>query len=143
MNINDVYPSKYLKSADLQGRIAKLKIINIGYEQIGTDHRLVLYFQNKEKGLVLNKTNGRTIADVFGDETDNWIGAELDVFSMKVDMQGRMVDGLRVRVPPPRQNPAPQARPVNVLPNARPPQQANPQPAMTDGEDPFDDDVPF
>lgn len=139
MNISEAFPSKYLKSADLQGRVAKLKIASIGYEQIGTDNRIVMYFQGKERGMVLNKTNARTIADQFGDDTDQWIGGEIELFSMKVDMQGRMVDGLRVRVPPPRPA-APPATTTRIMPNAR---QVPPQPAMAGGEDPFDDDIPF
>ncbi len=136
-NINDAFPSNYLKSADLKGRVAKLKIDRVVFEQIGTDNKLIMYFQGKDKGMVLNKTNGLTIAGVFGDDYDSWTGAEIEIFSMKVDFQGRMVDGLRVRVPPPRQTaPQPQTRSPNVMPNARPP-------AMAGGEDPFEDEVPF
>lgn len=145
MNINEAFPSKYIKSADLQGRVAKLKIGSIGYEQIGNDNKLVMYFQGKEKGMVLNKTNARTIADQFGDDTDNWTGADIEVFSMKVDMQGRMVDGLRVRVPPPPRQAAPQQSRAPVVPNARQAQQ-QPQPVMADAgfePDPFDDEIPF
>jgi hypothetical protein len=150
MNINDAYPSKYIKSADLQGRIIKLKIANVGYEQIGNDSKLIMYFQGKNKGMVLNRTNARTIADQYGDDTDNWTGADVEVFSMKVDMQGRMVDGLRVRVPPRQQAPAPRSAPA-FAPNARQAQQPHPSqtPAMIDehiaagGDDPFDDNIPF
>ena len=144
MNINEAFPSgKFLKSDDLQGRIVKLKIASLTYEKIGTDNKLVMYFVGKEKGMVLNKTNARTIADAYGNDTDNWTGGEINVFSMKVDFQGKLVDGLRVNIPP-RQNSAPQQRPINVMPNARPPQQVNPQPAMAGGnDDPFEDEIPF
>ena len=144
-NINDAFPSNYLKSADLQGRVAKLKIDRVVYEQIGTDNKLIMYFQGKSKGAVLNKTNARTIADVFGDDTDQWTGGEIELFSMKVDFQGRMVDGLRVRIPAQRRQPPAQPPQTRVVPNARDDRQnaPAPAPAMAGGDDPFDDDIPF
>lgn len=149
MDINAAFPSNYLKSADLQGRVAKLKISDVRSEMIGSDQKLVMFFQGKERGMVLNKTNARTIADVYGNDTDQWQGGEIEVFSMKVDFQGRMVDGLRVRVPPPPRQAAPRpAGSPNVMQNARPPQQApqrqpEPELAMAGGDDPFEDEIPF
>ncbi len=113
MNINDEFPSKYLKSVDLQGHAVKVKIANVLSEEIGGDRKLIMYFANRTKGMVLNKTNARTIADVYGDDTDQWIGGDVELFAMKVDFQGRMVDGLRVRIP--RQAPAR----AQTTPNAR------------------------
>jgi hypothetical protein len=99
-NINEEFPSKYLKSADLKGAAVKVKIRDVQVEQIGGDRKLIMYFAGKEKGMVLNKTNARTIGDVYGEDTDAWIDQPIEVFAMKVDFQGRMVDGLRVRVLP-------------------------------------------
>lgn len=134
VNINNEFPSNYLKAADLQGQAVKVKVKEVVPEDIGSDRKLVIYFDGKSKGMVLNKTNARTIADVFGDETENWTGAEIEVFAMKVDFQGRMVDGLRVRVPPP-------PRTGNVMPNARDDAMAAAQ--NGDGGIPYDDEVPF
>jgi hypothetical protein len=144
VNINDEFPSKYLKSGDLQGAAVKVKISNVTSEDIGGDRKLIMHFENRTKGMVLNKTNARTIADVYGDDTDNWIGGLIEVFAMKVDFQGRMVDGLRVRVP--RQAPAR----AQAAPNAR---DRAEQPAMAEahaaGGQPFDDgfdddsEIPF
>ena len=149
-NIHDAFPSNYLKSADLQGRVAKLKIANVTYEQIGTDNKLIMKFVGKEKGMVLNKTNAMTIAEAFGPDTDNWVGAEIEVFSMKVEFNGRMTDGLRLRIPIQRRQPPAQPTQTRVAPNARDDRQnalaAAHAPAMADaggGPDPFDDDIPF
>ena len=64
VNINDEFPSKYLKSGDLQGAAVKVKISNVLSEEIGGDRKLIMHFAGKTKGMVLNKTNARTIADV-------------------------------------------------------------------------------
>lgn len=114
MNINDAFPSQYLKAADLKGAMVKVQIQDVKMEEIGTDRKLILYFAGKQKGMVLNRTNARTIGDVYGDDTDDWIGKTVEVFSMKVDYQGRMVDGIRIRVPPP-----PRQGSVTIAPNAR------------------------
>jgi hypothetical protein len=85
-----------------------------------------VYFKGKEKGLVLNKTNGNMIAEVAGDDdTDNWGGASIVLYPTRVDMQGKRVDAIRVDKPEPGQGRTPTPPP--------------PPPA------PFDDDenVPF
>ena len=138
VNINDEFPSKYLKSGDLQGAAVKVKISNVTSEDIGGDRKLIMHFDNRTKGMVLNKTNARTVADVYGDDTDNWIGAVIEVFAMKVDFQGRMVDGLRVRIP--RQAPAR----AQIAPNAAARAQ-QPMPPVAAYDDGFDDsaEIPF
>ena len=72
---NDLFPSKYLKHAELGGAEITLTINSLTIEEIGTDpkeKKPVLNFSNDEKMLVLNLTNYDTIAMGFGEETDNW-----------------------------------------------------------------------
>ena len=91
----------------------------------------MLYFQGKEKGLVLNKTNANNIAYVYGDETDDWRGQEITLFEAMVDFQGKTVPAIRVRAPQrsvTRQAPPPQ-RPIGGMSEA----------AMADMED----EIPF
>lgn len=99
INVNDAFPSNYLKASDLQGRPLTLSMERIGYEQLGDDNKLVLYFQGKEKGLVLNKTNANNIAAIYGPETDNWIGKEVTLVEAMVDFQGRSTPAIRIRAP--------------------------------------------
>jgi hypothetical protein len=73
-------------------------------EEIGTDKKLVLYFKGGKKGMVLNKTNANTIGDAYGDDTDDWYDQPLILFSIRTEYQGKPVDGLRCRVPTPKDN---------------------------------------
>ncbi len=98
-NINDEFPSKYLKASDLKGRNVKVKISHTTREQIGDDHKLILYFQGTEKGMVLNKTNANNIATIYGEETDDWATQEIVLFEAMVDFQGKTVPAIRVRGP--------------------------------------------
>ena len=63
MNINDAFPSKYLKASDLQGRNHSVTIANVVTEDIGKgEEKLIIYFQGHKKGMVLNKTNANNLA---------------------------------------------------------------------------------
>ena len=99
MNIDNEFPSKFLKSADLQGEAVKVKIKEVKKEELGNEEKLAIYFVGKSKGMILNKTNAYAIKAVYGPDTDDWVGQTIELFAMPVEFQGRMVEGLRVRVP--------------------------------------------
>jgi hypothetical protein len=97
MNINDQFPSKYLKAADLNGGEALVTIKDCIVESLGEDKRPVLYFAGKEKGVVLNKTNATNISDAYGPDTDEWVGKKVVLYTAYVDFQGRSMEAIRIR----------------------------------------------
>jgi hypothetical protein len=99
MNINEQFPSKFLKAADLNGSQIVVTIKDCQVESIGEDKRPVLYFVGKEKGVVLNKTNATNIQDVYGPDTDDWTGKKVVLYTAYVDFQGRSVESIRIRKP--------------------------------------------
>lgn len=132
MNIDSAFPSNFLKAADLQGHTAKVTMDRVQMEDIGSDHKPVLYFRGKEKGLVLNKTNSTNIASQYGYETDGWVGKDVWLYETMVDFQGRSVPAIRVRTSPP-----PGTRNDERAPS--PPQNQQQQ----EYDNGFDDEVPF
>ena len=98
-NINDLFPGKYLKAADLKGKAVSVMMLQVQMEKIGNDERPVLYFRGADKALVLNKTNGTAIAEAFGDDTDTWTGKTIEVYPATTEYQGKRVACLRVRTP--------------------------------------------
>jgi hypothetical protein len=126
MKISSAFPSQYLKAADLNDRAVRVTIADVRMEDIGGDHKPILYFVGKEKGLVMNKTNANTISGRFGDDTDDWNGQDIELFPTIVDFQGRSVDAIRVRIP---KGPARAAPPPRQYSEAEPP--------------PPEDDIPF
>lgn len=98
-NINEAFPSNYLKAADLQGRQVTVTMDRAEYEKIGDDRKLILFFKGKEKGMVLNKTNANNIGALYGPNTDDWNGEEIVLFEAMVDFQGKTVPAIRVRAP--------------------------------------------
>lgn len=102
MKINEAFPSKYLSSKDLNGQTYQLPIASITQEEIndngGKKLKPVVYFRGAQKGMILNRTNAEAISMVLGDETNDWIGHKLELFSMRVQGPNGMTDGLRCRV---------------------------------------------
>ena len=101
MNINDAFPSKYLKASDLpeegsqEFTIEKIQIEEIGRNK---EKKPVIYFEEDHKGLVCNKTNARTIAKVLGtEEFEDWTGKSISLYRAEVDFQGEMVESIRVK----------------------------------------------
>lgn len=131
MRMSEAFPSNYLRASDFP-KPTLLTISHVKMEDIGDDHKPVLYFQELDKGLCLNKTNGNTIADVYGDDSDDWKGQQIVAFETPVQFQGRMVQAVRVR------KPKPQAKPHAPLPPA-PLKKAN----DIDPPDDMNDDIPF
>jgi hypothetical protein len=116
MHIDALYPSRFLRCADLNGRPMRVTIAGIKREDLGGESKVVLSFANGEKSLILNKTNARTIAKTLGDETRAWAGKDIVLVPKQVDFKGDLVDAIRVRA-------------------------ARPQQAQTSEEPPFDDDL--
>jgi hypothetical protein len=133
MKISEEFPSAYLKASDLDGREVRVTMGRVEREKIGTDDKVVLYFKEREKGLVLNKTNAYTIEAAHGDDTDDWFGHPLILFSIRTEYQGKPVDGLRCRIPTPKDNR-----------QAPPPRKADPISSGSDfpGDAPPHDEIP-
>jgi hypothetical protein len=101
MDINAAFPSKYLKASDLQGRKIKCTIDDVKTEKMGDDEKPVMYFRDKSKGLVINKTKAMVIASMYGSDTDEWKGRLLYIYPTKTqNPQGQMVDAIGVEVVP-------------------------------------------
>lgn len=111
-----LFPSLYLGAHDLQGREVVLTIRRVIVEELktsgGSERKPTVYFQEtqakaaqtktEEKRLVLNKTNAKAIAKMYGAEVNDWTGKRITVYSASVAAFGEQVDAIRVRpVPPP------------------------------------------
>lgn len=100
MNISSAFPSTYLKAADLQGKRVTVTIDKVVMEDIGGEHKPILKFQGKDRGVVLNRTNANMIAEITGsEETGDWQGARIVLYPTKTDFQGKRVDCIRVDYP--------------------------------------------
>jgi hypothetical protein len=108
MEISSVFDSgETIKGDDLQGREFTLAIESVKVKKFDDDSRkLLITFQNAKKALVCNKTNAESIADMYGTNTEDWIGREIVLyFDRSVMFAGKRTGGIRIK-PPARREPA-------------------------------------
>ena len=117
MNIESAFPSNYLKASDLGDKSPVVTIDRIEVEPIGRDKEIkpVIYFQGKEKGLVLNKTNAKKIAEITSSkDTDDWSGCQIRIYATETEFAGETVECIRVKAPGVAAKPAPKPKPEPV-----------------------------
>jgi hypothetical protein len=101
MKFHEAFPSKYLKAADLEGKEHTVTIDHIASEVMRNgEAKHVAYFRGKKKGLVLNVTNGKRLMARYGDELDDWAGGEVILYVDVTDMNGQIVDCIRLKTKP-------------------------------------------
>jgi len=105
MKIYTLFPSRYLKASDLTDGDLTVTIESISMAKLqGDEEKPCLYFRETPKGLILNKTNSNTITELYGDETDDWHGERIRLYSTEVDFCGRQTMALRVRMKKPAES---------------------------------------
>jgi hypothetical protein len=98
MRTNDVFPSKFLKAADIGDGERILTISAVSVEEVGDDQKPVARFNGEKKGLVLNRTNWDRIAFIAGsDNSDDWTGLRIALYTELVSFGGKSGPAIRVR----------------------------------------------
>jgi hypothetical protein len=102
---DDVFPSKYLKAADLNGDPLVVTIVSAPLETLKNPEgkeqtKTVLYFRGTKKLLPLNVTNWDAVADVTGEsDSENWAGCKIELYPATTEMKGKTVACIRIRAP--------------------------------------------
>lgn len=100
-----LFPSNYISAADLDGKdtVVRIKTITPS-EEVGQkkDKRPIVHFYNWPKGMVLNKTNAKRIAKLYGSDTDAWIDEYITLYPSECDFGDETVPCVRVRDSVPR-----------------------------------------
>ena len=120
MRMRDALAGRYLSGDDLDGEVIVTidRVVMESFRDPRTrqeSSKPVMYFQRAKRGLIINRTNWRTVADLYGDESDNWVGKRIALVSMMVDAYGKQTKAVRVR---PTRPPEPRTR--NDVPVAEP-----------------------
>ncbi len=133
---------KWLRSEDIGlGKAVTVTIADVTEGEVqdkdkGTKHGWVLGFEGKDKSLFCNATNTNRLIELFGLETDDWVGQRIRLTVVKVDYAGKRVPALRVE-------PIPVVAPRRTV--APPPRQPEPDEPEAEGsfEELTADDIPF
>src|SRR5262249_36041042 len=95
----------YIKAADLGGKPRVVTIKSTAVEALnnpngqGQQEKLLISFDKQPKRLVCNVTNFNSIAELHGEETDDWKGKRIELYPTKAAMGGKLFDAIRVRAP--------------------------------------------
>ena len=139
MHVSQLKQSKFLTRADVgKGMLVTIREIfqeNVAKEGAPEELRWCLSFDEAEKPMVLNSTNGQIIAAITkSEDTDKWPGNKIVVYDdPNVSFGGKLVGGIRCR--------APRNQPAQAAPAAAP-AKAAPAPVIEPAQ-PEGDDVPF
>ena len=93
---------EYLFAFDLQNKevtveIAKVEAGTITGEQGRKSKKPLVSFKGAKKKLALNKTNGKTIASLYGNDTSMWIGKLITIYPTTTTFGSETVECIRVR----------------------------------------------
>jgi len=134
-SIHDFIGGEYMKAADLQGgertvTIREFKVETLDDAQAGKDRKIVCYFQEAPKGVVLNKCNALTLLELFGtDQLERW-NEQAKAAPVRVVLfteQTQLGPGIRLRKAPDQ---APTAAPTAAPPWSPAPAAAPTAPPM-------------
>lgn len=97
-----MFDAPYVGAWDLDGRDVTLTISRVEAGTITgnsgrTAKKPIVWFEKTEKGLVLNRTNAKTVAALYGKNTDTWAGKRITLFATTTSFGGETVECIRVR----------------------------------------------
>jgi hypothetical protein len=104
--LTDLFPSPYLAASDVESRpVVTIKTLTRksmknreGEEEV----KPVLFFNEFEKGMVLNKTNADIIGSLLGSTIEDWYGERVQLYSVMVEAFGKRQPAIRVMEQKPR-----------------------------------------
>lgn len=102
MRVTELCPSPHLEPLDIGDRIGDERVVTmkaVQVETVGSEQvkKGVLFFEEFDRGLVLNKTNSRQIAALYGSETKTWKGKKITLYRSETSFQNKTVNCVRVR----------------------------------------------
>ncbi len=106
MKYGDFFPSAYLKAEDVpDGKRYTLTIKEVVPEELvkGEKPKPVASFTKTDKRLVINKTNWHIIEALYGEDSDDWTGKRITIYSGRTSMAGKPCRGLMVEEQEPGQ----------------------------------------
>jgi hypothetical protein len=119
--------SRFFRAEELENEI-RLKIKSVTEEKMADGEvKLTVWFTNSKRGLVLNRTNNRTIRAAFGDVVGGWPSKIIVLYPTTAEFRGKMGPAMRVRIPPPKDN------------YRAPPPKPTPKPPVDEELDDFDE----
>jgi sucrose-6-phosphate hydrolase SacC (GH32 family) len=103
MNFRKFFDYRFLSGEDFQkDQEVTLTIKDIRKEEVNTkggkEQKPTIIFEQTEKMMVMNKTNAKRIAKLLSsNDTDDWKGKDITLYTESVSAFGAVVDAIRVK----------------------------------------------
>jgi hypothetical protein len=101
---DQLFPGRFLKAGEFQGRDVTLTISNIELEEMedrkGTKTKCIMSFKETKKQLVLNRTNGECLKGLWGRKVADWVGKRITFHPATVEAFGAPTLAIRVKGSP-------------------------------------------
>lgn len=103
ISISAQFPSRFLRGSDVAGKKVNLKIKAVKIEKVFKQKvqkevpTPIIYFEGKEKGVVLGKERAMEVAALYGDDTDGWVGKPVTMYTERKDIFGKTVEVLHFK----------------------------------------------
>lgn len=82
---DELYPGRFIKAGDFKGKKPTMTIKRVIVEELvgdkGPQMKGVIFFEETDKHLALNKTNGLCLRAMFGREIPKWKGHRVTLFA--------------------------------------------------------------
>jgi hypothetical protein len=111
-SFNDLYGTKYMSADDTdeEGFIGTIETVEFHNMRDGGT-KAVAFFEGRDKGVVLNKTRARVLANISGSkEWEDWQGIRVKVTAGTTDFAGQEVDCIVFKAPPSAKKPTKKSR---------------------------------
>lgn len=86
---DQLYPGRFMKAGEFNGRRVTLKITAVDLEELegdkGKQVKGVVAFERTDKQWALNKTNGICLKEMFGRKVQDWVGKRVTLFADQWD----------------------------------------------------------
>jgi hypothetical protein len=101
MDFSEMFDSKYVKAADLKGVDVVVTIQRVEKGSVestsGKASKAICKVAEFEKPVVLNVTNCKRIAKLYGRTVEQWIGKQVTLYTGEAEVGGEIVPCIRVR----------------------------------------------
>lgn len=111
VDATNYFGGSYLKASDIE-KPTSLTMKEAKVEKLDDREKIVVYFDEIEKGFVLNKINTSRISKQVGtSETDEWPGNKITLIATEVEYDGKDVPCIRVEKQEPQAKEKPKKDP--------------------------------
>jgi hypothetical protein len=99
LNFNQLFPSKYVSAADLTYGPKVLRIAGISQKQMGDGEIKPVVAFHDGKPMVLNRTNGEMLRNLYGSDLSGWIDQPIELYATTTQFGFKTVECVRLRPP--------------------------------------------